>query len=158
MSKIPELLKWMCCVVVIGVFILIALPVMFVVQPFIWGRYKLENHRYTKFLEQLDGKHFFCYNYTHADFIERELLPKLPNSVEVVFANGSILQSKYQERLISRVLYNLDYHSSFPHLVNISDGRVRNQSLRYELCDTIKKNKPVELFLLEVYRFLDHQD
>lgn len=108
-----------------------------------------------KFLKKLEGKYFFCYNRNHAKFIEHELLPKLPNSIEVIFTDGSILKSSYNKRFIFRLLYEIKCNNGFPQIINISDGVVRSESLGDELSDTVRQNKPVELLLSDVYRFLE---
>ncbi|MBL6448756.1 hypothetical protein JMN32_20760 [Fulvivirga sp. 29W222] len=95
MRRVVESVKSVFLLMEQGVLIIISLPLMFIVQLFIWTRNELSEGKYAKFLRQLDGKYISCYSNNYLGFIEQELLSKLPNSVEAIFTHGSILKSNY---------------------------------------------------------------
>ena len=79
----------------------------------------------------------------------------MPNSVEVVFSNGSILETKYDKEFISKALHPLKDYNGFPHLIKVRNGRVSSESLNNQLYNTIRQNRPIEMLLTDIYRFLE---
>lgn len=134
-----------------GIFMLISLPFMLIIQPFIWIGNRIRERQFKEYLKQLEGKNFFCYNNKSKslDFIEGNILPNLPESVEVIFLNGRTPESAYEQKFISHALYGLKNYHGFPHLLKIRNGSAIDESLNNELFNTIQQNKPTnELFEL----------
>ncbi|WP_218598873.1 hypothetical protein [Polaribacter sp. NJDZ03] len=77
-----------------------------------------------KFLNENEGKNFFCYNNRKKskDYIEKSILLSLNKDVEIVYLKGRNIESKYNKEFISEALYGLKQYSKFPHLMKIRNG------------------------------------
>ncbi|MEQ8926435.1 MAG: hypothetical protein RLO81_11515 [Fulvivirga sp.] len=146
MKKVIEILKLTPWVILGGLFMLISLPFMLIAQPFIWIANRTRERQFKKYLEQLEGKNFFCYNNKSKslDFIENNILPNLPESVEVIFLNGRTPESEYERKFISHALYGFKNYHGFPHLLKIRNGSTIDESMNNKLFNTIHQNKPID--------------
>lgn len=148
-KKVIEIFKLLPWILFGGIFMLILLPFILIAQPFIWIGNLIRERQFQEYLTRLEGKNFFFYNNKSKslDFIETNILPNLPKSVEVIFLNGRTPESPYERKFISHALYRLkDYHG-FPHLLKIRNGLTFDKSLNNELFNTIEQNKSTnELF------------
>ncbi|MEP1069418.1 MAG: hypothetical protein ABJG99_11770 [Crocinitomicaceae bacterium] len=149
MKKVIEILKLLPWILLGGTFVLISLPFMLIAQPFIWIGNRIRKRQFNKYLTQLEGKNFFCYNNKSKslEFIETNILPNLPESVEVIFLDGRTPKSEYERRFISHALYGFKNYHGFPQLLKIRNGATFDESLNNELFNIMEQNKPVnELF------------
>jgi len=136
---------------------LISLPFMLIAQPFIWFGNGIRKRQFKAYLPQLEGKNFFCYNNKSKslDFIEHNILPNLPESVEVIFLNGRTPESAYERKFISYALYGLKNYHGFPHLLKIRNGSTFDESLNNELFNTIHQNKPTNKLFERMANFFE---
>ena len=149
MKKVIEILKLIPWIILGGICMLLSLPFMMIVQPFISIRNKIRERQFNEYLKQLEGKNFFCFNNNSKslDFIEDNILPNLPENVEVIFLNGRTPESAYERKFISHALYGLRNYHGFPHLLKIRNGVAMDESVNNELFNTIQQNNSINDFL-----------
>lgn len=112
---------------------------------------------YLEYTNRLNDKNFFCYNNREnsKEFIESYIIPKLPESVEVIFLNGRAIESDYSREFISHALYRLKNYRKFPHLMKVRNGEITDFSLNNTFYSIINQNKPLDELLNEVDLFFD---
>lgn len=139
---------------------LISLPFMLIIQPFIWLINKYRERKFKAYLPQLEGKNFFCYNNKSKslEFIEKDILPNLPDSIEVIFLNGRIPESAYERKYISHALYGLKNYHGFPHLLKIRSGKTYDESLNNQLFNTIEQSKSIDNLFEQMSIFFELND
>ncbi len=81
---------------------------------------------YVKFLREIDGTKFFCYNNRkkNKDFIEKNILQTLPSDIKVIYLEGKTPKSDYDQKFISVLLYSIKDRKGFPYLLKISNGQL----------------------------------
>lgn len=160
MRKVIDILKLVPWIVLGGAFMLIALPFMLIAQPFIWIGNRVRKRQFNEYLKQLEGKNFFCYNNKSKslEFIRQNVLPNLPDSIEVIFLNGQTPESAYERKFISHALYGLENYHGFPHLLKIRDAATFDESLNNELFNIIEQNKPVDELFKRITNFFELQN
>ena len=123
--------------------IVIALPFFIIASPFLWIREKKFKKEYLEYLETIDGCNFFCYNNRKKgrQYIEEEVIPNLPDEVEVLFLNGRKIESdKYETKFLSRAFYGFKNHTRFPQLLKIRNGETIDSSINAELFHCINQD------------------
>jgi len=138
------------------VFILF-LPFILISIPFDWIKQRKVDKEFKEYLLSLGDKNFFCYNNrTEAkDFIEKELLPKLNDQIEVIYLEGREPKSKFVKNFISLALYRLKNYNKFPHLFKVRNGELMDESINNEFYNTMNQNKPLDKLLQRVNLFFD---
>lgn len=134
-------------------------PVLLICLPVILIQDYSNNKKQKDYLITLNGKNFFCYNNrTDAKvFIEKELLPKLGNNIELIYLNGWDVQSDYDKNILSKILYELRNYTGFPHLLKVREGKIIDASVNNEFYNTMHQNKPVDKLLLEIDSFFSSE-
>ncbi|MEP1032969.1 hypothetical protein [Ekhidna sp.] len=157
MKKITEILKVSPWVALSAVIVLIAIPFLIFLFPFFYIQNIRFENSYKNYLDELEGKSFFCYNnrLKGRSFIEEQLIPQLPDYIEVIFLNGMIPESQYEEKYISHALYQLKNYQRFPQLLKIRGGQTYDKSLNNELFNTMEQNKPLGNLLTKMSEFFE---
>lgn len=128
-----------------GIIIFIALiPILLIVMPFLTFENRKFDKEYQEFLNNNNGKKFFCYTSRKyvCDFVENRILPLMDNDINVIFLNGKIPKSNFPERFISRMLIRID-NIGFPNIMKIVDGKVIDISLKREFYRELNKDAEV---------------
>jgi len=114
--------------------VLIFLPIIFLLLPFMYYSNIKENKAYQNFLQLNDGKKFFCYTSKKKSrtIIETIILPQLDPDISIILLDGKKPVSDLPLTHISRMLYNIN-NLGFPNLMKITNGRVLDISLKKEL-------------------------
>ncbi|MCF1191995.1 hypothetical protein LRR18_10405 [Mangrovimonas sp. AS39] len=123
--------------------IVIALPFFIIASPFLWIREKKFKKEYLEYLQAIDGSNFFCYNNRKKgrQYIEDEVIPNLPEEVEVLFLNGRKIESdKYDTKFLSRAFYGFKNYTRFPQLLKIRNGETIDSSINAELFHCINQD------------------
>jgi len=114
---------------------------------------------YRNYIEKLGDKNFFFYNNKRRpkSFIEANILPYLPEHVEIIYLNGKKPESEYPETVVSHMLYQSKAYDGFPHLVKLRNGVVTELSINNEVSNCIYQHKNFDLILFKIYAFFDLQ-
>ncbi|MET4084249.1 hypothetical protein ABIB40_004225 [Pedobacter sp. UYP30] len=131
--------------VTFGILIFIVLiPISLIVLPFLTFENQKLDKEYQEFLNNNNGRKFFCYtSRKHVfDFVENSLLPSIANDINVIFLHGKIPKSNFPERFISRMLYRIN-NIGFPNIMKIVDGKVIDISLKKEFYEELNKDAKV---------------
>jgi len=112
---------------------------------------------YSEYLNQFEGKNFFCYNNTGntKEFIENNILPSLPKDIEIIFLNGKTIETNYSTKFISHILYNLKQYHKFPHLIKIRNKKILDHSINNTFYNIFHQNLPLDKFFNEMNIFFD---
>jgi hypothetical protein len=155
MRKLTDILIIIPIVLLGAIVLLISLPFIIISYPFSWLRNKKFENDYREYLIQLEGKNFFCYNNKQSskDFIENELIPNLPESVELIYLNGRIPESKYEKKFISHILYQFKNYQGFPQLLKIRNCETFDDSIRSDVFNTINQNKSTDGLFIKILNF-----
>lgn len=149
--------KLLTGVLLVVIFMLVCMPLFLIARPFSWFFNKIRERKYNKYLKQLEGKNFFCYNNKtkSLEFIRHHILPNLPASVEVIFLDGKTPESDYELKFISRALYKFNEYQGFPHLFKVRNGNITDESINNELFNTINQTKPVDELMSKIIDFFE---
>lgn len=149
--------KLLTGVFLVVIFMLVCMPLFLVAKAFGWFFNKIRERQFNKYLNQLEGKNFFCYNNKSQslEFIIDHLIPNLPASVEVIFLDGKTPKSDYERKFISRALCQFKKYQGFPHLLKIRNGNIIDESINNELFNIINQNKPIDDLMLKISRFFE---
>src|SRR5690606_33926002 len=125
--------------------------------PFTYYNRKETEKKYSDFLEQHNGKNFFCYNNRKRskEFIEEGIIPSLVNNVEIVYLNGRQVESEYPKEFISNALYSLKTYNKFPHLMKIRNGKLIDKSVNNIFYSIMNQHKPKTKLLAEINKFFE---
>jgi hypothetical protein len=112
---------------------------------------------YLKYINNLGDKNFFCYNnkVSSKEIVEENIVPYLPEQIEIIYLNGKTPESEYPEVVISKMLYGLKSYDGFPHLIKIRGGHITEKSINNEVYNCINQNKDFNTVLFEIYVFFD---
>ncbi|MDN5217337.1 hypothetical protein QQ020_35010 [Fulvivirgaceae bacterium BMA12] len=161
MSRLKEILTLMLLVLSTLVIGIIVLPFAIILAPFGWLQDRQFNREYQQYLKTIEGKNFFCYNNRKKgfDYIQTQILPRLPKEVEPLFLNGKSIESNYESRFISKAFYSFQHYSRFPQLLKIRNGKAVDCSLNAELFNCLNHGKDQELIFnkIEVFFELDNK-
>ena len=157
MKGLTNILKGILPGIIVIVFMVVSLPIMIIVTPFIYYLNWTREKKLKKYLSGLGDKNFFCYNNRTAakEFIEKELIPKLDKDIELIYPDGREPKSKYVRDHISLALYKLKNYSRFPHLLKIRAGQMIDESVNNEFFNTMTQNKPLDKLLSDINKFFD---
>lgn len=125
-----------------GIIIFIVLiPILLIFLPFMTFKNRKSDKEYQEFLNNNNGKKFFCYTSRKyvCDFVEDRILPLMDEDINVIFLNGKIPKSNFPERFISRMLYRID-NVGFPNIMKIADGKVIDISIKKEFYKELNKD------------------
>ena len=142
--------------IVIGLALaILCLPLLIIFWPINYVATKIADNQLKKYLIELGDKNFFCYNnrLDAKDFIEKELLPRLDKSVELIYLDGRQPRSKYESDKISSALYKLKRYTRFPHLLKVRDGQIIDESINNEFFNTMRQNKPIDKLIADINEF-----
>ena len=130
-----------------------------IIAPISWYKEKLFRKEYQAYLHELEGKNFFCYNNRRKGraYIESEIIPDLPQGVEVLFLNGRKLESgPYKKEFLSRAFYEFKHYNRFPQLLKIREGKAYDASLNHELFLCVNQDKSRMLWENKIQEFFNH--
>lgn len=142
---------------VTGVFLLflplIILALLF--QIFAYHENRAFNQKYTEYLQAISGTNFFCYNNRSAskDFIEKNILPTLSPDIKIIYLDGKIPKSDYDQRFISTALHSIKDRKGFPYLLKVSNGQLVDKSINNEFYNTMNQNKDIEQLSKRILSF-----
>lgn len=122
--------------------IAIAIPLFIIISPFLWIKEKKFNQEYLEYLKTIEGTNFFCYNNRKKgrEYIEKQIIPNLPEEVEVIFLNGRKIESDpYEQKYLSRAFSGFKNYTRFPQLLKIRNGEAIDCSLNSELFNCINQ-------------------
>ncbi len=131
----------------VGLYILFA-PLIILFLPFIiWSYFDnlAYNRKYKAYLQTINGTNFFCYNNktNSKDFIEKNILPTLSSDINVIYLDGRTPKSDFEQKYISKTLYNIKDSKGFPYLLKISNGHLIYKSINNDFYNTMNQNKDV---------------
>ena len=124
--------------------VILAIPFCIIILPISWIREKIYKKKYKEYLLTIEGKNFFCYNNRKKErkYIEEQIIPNLPEEVEIIFLNGKTIESdKYDSGHLSRAFYNFKNYTRFPQLLKIRNGEPVDISLNKEMFDCLNQGK-----------------
>lgn len=142
MNRIKNILIAIPIIILAICVFIIVIPFILIASPFNWFADRKFNKEYSEYLNRIDGANFFCYNNRKKGrkYIEEQIIPNLPNEVEVIFLNGRKIESnKYESKYLSKAFYKFKNYSRFPHLMKIRDGKAIDCSLNSELFNSINQ-------------------
>lgn len=141
------------------VLILLTLPVLILLLSILivqgHRKTKVEAAEYHAFMQKVEGAKFFCYNNrkNSQGFIETHIIPYLPVGVKIIFVEGRIPKSEFEEKYISKLLFGINYRKGFPYLLKISAGKLKDLSIHHELYNTINQKKDVSVLMKKMNVF-----
>lgn len=157
-NKITDILVWLPIVVLVVIFFVPVILIYIITYPFSWIVQKRFNKRYNEFLLSLESKNFFCYNNKRSSFnyINEEVLPYLPKSVDVLFLKDRIVYSdRYEPKFTSQMFYDFKNYKGFPQLVKIRDGVVYDCSINNELFNSLNQGKDKQIIFDKMNEFFE---
>lgn len=136
---------------------LLVLPVLLLTWPLRYLQRTRFQKKYKSFLEEHNGKNFFCYNNKRSTqpFVETAILPCLGVDIEVVFLNGKRVETTYDTVFMAEALYQLQHYQKFPHLMKIREGKLLDQSVNNLFYSVLKGHKPKAKLLDQMNNFFD---
>ncbi|MFB9052123.1 hypothetical protein ACFFVB_03435 [Formosa undariae] len=139
---------------------ILAIPFLIISIPIEHVRRKKFEKRYAEFLNEHNGKNFFCYNNRkHSkQYIEENILPNLTDGIEIVYLNGKKVESEYNSEFISEALYGLKHYNKFPHIMKIRNGKLIDKSVNNPFYNILNANKPKSSFLNQLNTFFNLND
>ncbi len=159
MDRIKHLLLYLPVFVIGMILSIVLLPVMIILWPLVFYRDKKTTKKYKAYLKKVEGCNFFCYNNRQSsqEFIEQELLPKLPEDIDIVYLNGRRPESKYDNQFISSMLYRFKNYSKYPHLMKVRNGEVIDHSINNEVYNTFNQDKDVNILIEKINDFFERE-
>jgi len=156
MNDLKDLLLVFLLFILFLLILPVALILFLIISPILWYQEKLFQKEYQAYLQELEGKNFFCYNNRRKgkEYIENEIIPDLPQGVEVLFLNGRELQSgPYKKEFMSRAFYEFKHYSRFPQLLKIREGKAYDASLNHELFLCVNQGKSRSIWEEKLNKF-----
>ncbi|WP_152973235.1 hypothetical protein [Lacinutrix mariniflava] len=140
----------------IPLFILV-IPLMIIFIPIGHFNRKKFEKKYAEFLNENNGKNFFCYNNrkNSKQYLEEDIVPNLNDGIEIVYLNGKKVESEYNVEFISEALYKLKNYSRFPHLMKIRNGKLIDKSINNPFYNVLNLNKDKTELLTKINRFFE---
>ena len=113
--------------------------------------------KYAEFLNENNGKNFFCYNNrkNSKQYIEEDIVPNLSDGIEIVYLNGKKIESEYNSEFISEALYGLKHYNKFPHLMKIRNGKLIDISINNQFYGVLNMNKSKTELLNKINVFFE---
>lgn len=154
-SKLRGLLEvaTIILVLIIIIPIVVCLSPIFMINDYFEGL--SFNKKYNKYLSKIDQTKFFCYSSRRDSrtFIEKNILPLLGSDINVLFLNGKNVESNYEKKFMTKVLYSLKDKKGFPYIIKIHQGEVLNCSLNNEVYNTMVQQKSIEPLIQKINSF-----
>ena len=120
-----------------------------------------EKENFKKFLSQIEGKNFFCYNnkVKGKEFIENEIVPFLNKDIEIIYLDGRTIQSNdYENKYLSKAFNGFKNYSKFPHLMKIKNGEIKDISINNEFYNAINNNGNKTKLSLKMNAFFELEE
>ena len=136
---------------------ILAIPLMMVFIPIGHFKRKKFEKKYAEFLNENNGKNFFCYNNRKNSkvYIEEQIIPNLTNGIEIVYLNGKKVESEYNVGFISEALYKFKNYNGFPHLMKIQNGKLIDKSINNPFYNVLNLKKNKTELLTKINRFFE---
>ncbi|MGY5353490.1 hypothetical protein [Wenyingzhuangia sp. IMCC45467] len=151
-------LRGILLIFIIGIpLFILAIPLMIIFIPIEHFNRKKFEKKYAEFLNENNGKNFFCYNNrkNSKQYIEEDILPNLNNGIEIVYLDGKKVESEYNVEFISEALYKLKNYNRFPHLMKIRNGKLIDKSINNPFYNVLNLNKPKNELLTKINLFFE---
>lgn len=105
-------------------------------------RIKFEK-KYAVFLNENNGKNFFCYNNRKdsKQYLKETILPHLNEEIDIVYLDGNKIESDHNSNFISEALFGLKNYNKFPHLMKIRNGKLIDKSINNPFYNVLNMNK-----------------
>jgi hypothetical protein len=145
-------------IVIIGIpLFILAIPFMIVLFPIRYFQRKKFEKKYAEFLNENNGKNFFCYNNrkNSKQYIEIDIVPNLNDGIEIVYLNGKKIESEYNSEFISEALCGLKHYNKFPHLMKIRNGKLIDESINNPFYGVLNMNKSKSKLLNKINEFFE---
>ena len=157
MQSIQNILKPVFIGLAGTVLLIVTLPFLLIIVPIAYFQRKQFEKKYAKYLMEISGKNFFCYNNrkNSKEYIEKNIIPYLDSQIEVVFLNGTVVESDFDNKFISEALYKLKHYRKFPHLMKVRDGKVIDRSINNPFYEVLNMKKAKANLLSTVNEFFN---
>jgi len=126
--------------------LLLGLSLLFILLVIIVNLKTIKSEKeYADFLGTIEGIKFFCYNNRkkNKEFIETTILPTLSSDIKIIYVDGKIPKSDYDQNFISTLLYSIKDRKGFPYLLKISNGQLVDKSISQDFYKTMNQNKDI---------------
>lgn len=142
MKKIKEIFSSIPILLFAIPFVIILLPFVTVFSVFNFFINKVFKIKYKKYLKTIDGTYFFCYNNrkNSQKFIEENIIPILSKDIKIVFLDGKIVNSNYEQKYISKTITEIKDRKGFPYLLKVSNGEIIDKSINNEFYNIKNQN------------------
>lgn len=106
---------------------------------------KKSEQEYREFMLSIEGGNFMCYTNKKKSraFIEREIIPILPEGTSILFLEGKQLHSDFGVKLNYRFLYQVRYGNDFPTLIKIRNSEMIRRSINNEVYNVMNNGKQI---------------
>ena len=106
----------------------------------------------------MEGKQFFFINNRkgNEEFVFQSIFPHLREDIELLFVEGSTIQSDYNPRYISIALWKVKPKKGFPYLMKISNEKIHYLSVNNAFYNVKNNGKNLREFMLLVEAFFDN--
>ena len=144
--------------IIIGIpLFILAIPFMIIFIPIGHFQRKKFEKKYAEFLNENNGKNFFCYNNrkNSKQYIKEDIVPNLNNGIEIIYLNGKKIESEYNTEFISEALYGLKHYNKFPHLMKIRNGKLIDKSINNPFYGVLNMNKSKTELLNKINLFFE---
>ena len=138
-----------------GLIIIAIIPLLILLSR---GNRTGNDRAYRAYLQSIEGTKFFCYNNRRdsEEYIERYIIPNLPPNVKLVYLEGKIPLSDYEEEFISIALYRIKDKGGFPYLLKVVDGEMLDCSVNNEFYNMLNQHKNPDKLFRQINEFYNH--
>ena len=157
MKSLKNVILFVLAIIVGFLIFILILPIMVIFYPITFYQKAQFEKKYSEFLIENNGVNFFCYNNrkNSKEHIEKTIIPKLNNQVEIVFLNGKKVESNYSQEFISQALYRLKNYNRFPHLMKIREGKLIDKTLNNPFYNFLNSTKTRSELLNQINEFFE---
>lgn len=157
-SRIKDITKTIRAILIGAAFVLVAVilsPIILIFCVLVYFQNSTTKEKYLEYLRSIEGTKLFCYNSraNYQSYIRNNIIPLLPKDVKLVYLDGKVPVSEYEQQYISHALYNIKDRKGFPYLLKIHDGQLVDQSINNEFYNTMNQNKDVRPLLEKIESF-----
>lgn len=143
--------------IVLVLYIIFAPLIILAIPLIIWSYFDnlAYNRKYKAYLHKISDTNFFCYNNraNSKNFIERNILPTLSPDIKIIFLDGKIPKSEYDQGFISKALYSIKDKKGFPYLLKVTDGQLLDKSINNDFYNTMHQNKDLGILSKRIISF-----
>lgn len=149
----------------LGLFFILALPLLIVVWPslhvvqyFLNKSHKEFLGKFEEFLTTLEGKTFFCYTSRASSscFIQNNVIPHLSEEIEIIFVEGRQYHTAMEQSFVYRMLEVLS-KSKYPKALKICKGKVVERSFHKEFYQEGVFRNNSDKFCEAIVDFFEHR-